>query len=81
MKHHYNFNFRQDEETITTSFPVEKNVNVVVSFDDCAGWTSVLREFTAFLSSVYGYNISESVFIKEVSWDEESDFVSISNLE
>lgn len=39
-------------------FPMRKNIEHTVTFDDSEQWTAVADEFFNFLSSVYGYRCS-----------------------
>jgi hypothetical protein len=46
--------------------------------DDVDPWTPVLYEFCTFLSGIYGYNITEKVFVEQFNFNTgEADLVSL----
>ena len=51
------------------SFPIQTSSQKCVTMDDGASWHSIVREFTNFLSGIYGYDISAKVFVRDVDWD------------
>lgn len=60
------------------SFPIQTSSQKSITMSDGTGWPAIVREFTNFLSGIYGYNISEQVFVKEHTWDgDESKYESI----
>ena len=65
----------QDQGMASYPEASESVKTVVFSGDDMEAWPAVLVEFTNFLSGVYGYNISEQVFVKD---DGSKDYVSMS---
>lgn len=51
------------------AFPVQTSSQKSITMDDATSWPAVVREFTNFLSGIYGYDISAKVFVQDVAWD------------
>jgi hypothetical protein len=51
----------QQEPGLPEFFPKAKTTNVTLQFEDGVVWTVVVDQFLSFLSSVYGYDLSEQV--------------------
>lgn len=82
--HHYNFEYQSAyEDFAPDQFPVSTRCEKQVIVGQDVAWPIVAREFASFLSSVYGYNISEKLYVKVPGWagDEDAEFVSIFNYE
>lgn len=60
---HYTFTYTSSEGE-SSSFPLIHNEVKNCAFSDDTPWPVILREFAHFLSGVYGYNITEQVFIQ-----------------
>jgi hypothetical protein len=45
--------------------------------DDGTAWPAIVREFTNFLSGIYGYDISARVFVQDISYDGEKEHISV----
>lgn len=60
------------------TFPVQSSSQKNITMDDGTAWPAVVREFTNFLSGIYGYDISAKVFVQDVSWETgEAEYSSI----
>jgi hypothetical protein len=61
----------------TGGFPLQTNSQKSITMDDGVAWPAIVREFTNFLSGIYGYDISAKVFVKDLSWDGEETYSSV----
>ena len=61
------FTFHADE---FVGSQLQREIYNAVYLDDGAKWTEVLRAFTDFMASVYGYSIDDKIIIK--SGDDET---------
>ncbi len=77
----YNFHFRSADNEDLPQYPVNSTLTKQIEIDQDAAWPLVLREFTHFLSAIYGYDVSERVFVKGVTYDGEVDYTSVSEYE
>ena len=50
-------------------FPIQTSSQKCITMDDGTAWPSIVREFTNFLSGIYGYDISAKVFVQDVDWE------------
>lgn len=57
----YTFTCSQYDDESSAQFPVQKDVNISLTFQDEATWDAVLDEFISFLGGIYGYDIHKSV--------------------
>lgn len=57
----YTFSCSEYDGESGSQFPVEKDVNVTLTFHDEATWDAILDEFISFLGGIYGYDIHKSV--------------------
>lgn len=48
-------------------FPLQTNSQKSITMSDDVAWPAIVREFTNFLSGIYGYDITSKVLIEE--WD------------
>lgn len=62
---HYTFQYSLQDDC-GPNFPIAKTAQTSVQFHDEATWDVVLNEFISFLSSVYGYDISQSVHFESL---------------
>lgn len=69
--------FTSPDEQPVGSFPVQSSSQKTITMDDCTSWPAVVREFTNFLSGIYGYDISARVFVQDISWDGEDAYTAI----
>lgn len=78
---YYTFTHQTPLDTDPTGgFPLQTSSQKSITMSDGDSWDNIVREFTNFLSGIYGYNISEQVFVKERSWDDsEPLYVSLNN--
>lgn len=51
------------------TFPVQSSSQKNITMDDATAWPAIVREFTNFLSGIYGYDISAKVFVQDINWD------------
>ncbi len=58
-------------------FPLQTSSQKSITMCDGTAWPAIVREFTNFLSGIYGYDISARVFVKDISWDGEDAYTSI----
>lgn len=58
-----------DMENADAAFPIQTSSEKCITMDDGTAWPSIVREFTNFLSGIYGYDISAKVFVQDVNWD------------
>lgn len=65
MNNVYSFTYESGYDEVTSSYPLQIDARKRITVDECSPWPVVLREFTNFLSGIYGYDISEQVFVKE----------------
>ena len=78
MNHQYTFHYNSAyEEAASGSYPVQTNASKSIAVDDCSAWPVVLREFTNFLSGIYGYDISSQVFLQEKIGPHEGEHYSV----
>ena len=65
----YNFNYNSAFSETTDAFPAQTLCNKTITISEDSGWALPMREFANFLSSIYGYNITEQILIEQ--WDGE----------
>jgi len=59
-----------DEHEDNGPYPKSTDVRKEIDFGDGADpWTPVLYEFCNFLSGIYGYNITERVFVESYNFN------------
>jgi hypothetical protein len=61
--HKYTFNFEEYDEIDVPGYPVTRDFEHRITVDSASSWDVPLKSFVTFLSSVYGYDISESITI------------------
>lgn len=59
------------------AFPVQASSQKSITMSDDVAWPAIVREFTNFLSGIYGYDISAKVFVKDVDWEGNVDYSSV----
>lgn len=60
------------------AFPVQTSSQKSITMSDDVSWPAIVREFTNFLSGIYGYDISAKVFVQDVDWQTgQADYSSI----
>jgi hypothetical protein len=59
------------------TFPVQTSSQKSITMDDGTAWPAIVREFTNFLSGIYGYDISARVFVQDISYDGEKEYSSV----
>lgn len=65
----YSFSYSSSEYPNTGgSYPVRTSASKDVTISDQSAWPVVLREFATFLSGIYGYDITQKVFLKEPNY-------------
>ncbi len=65
----YTFSYQQHDPN-NSPYPEFTTTEKTVDFGECADpWTPVLYEFCNFLSGIYGYNITEQVFVSQYSFE------------
>jgi hypothetical protein len=59
----YRFSFESgyDNRDDGYGYPKQRTVEVSVSHDETAEWTSVMLDFADFLSSIYGYDVKNKL--------------------
>jgi hypothetical protein len=59
-------------------FPLQTSSQKSITMSDETAWPAIVREFTNFLSGIYGYDISAKVFVQDVNWETgEAEYSSI----
>lgn len=74
----YTFSYSGDITPDCVQFPVHTRSNKNITVSEDSTWRVPLREFANFLSGVYGYNITEQVFVKSPL---DEDFVGLPDAE
>jgi hypothetical protein len=74
----YTFSYSGDIDPESLQYPVHTRANKNITVNDESTWRVPMREFANFLSGIYGYNITEQVFVKS-PFDE--DFVGLEGAE
>lgn len=75
---HYGFTHSTGYDVDSHVFPQQSNNTKNIVVGEGSTWHTVVREFTNFLSGIYGYDISEQVFVKDSDWSsEEATYVAI----
>ncbi len=69
----YIFSYSNHSDNSDINYPVSSRATKNIEVDDASPWPVVLREFTNFLSGIYGYDISKEVFIKDQFAQEHED--------
>lgn len=59
------------------AFPLQTSSQKSITMDDGTAWPAIVREFTNFLSGIYGYDISAKVFVKDVDYQGNVDYSSV----
>jgi hypothetical protein len=70
----YIFKYDDEGEDAVEGFPLRKQFTHEVTIAEGETWEVPLRSFTDFLSSVYGYDISESVTVNTLMPSEHFNF-------
>lgn len=65
-----------DKES-TGEFPLQTSSQKSITMDDGTAWPAIVREFTNFLSGIYGYDISARVFVQDIRYDGEPEYISV----
>ena len=77
----YGFSYGTPFDEQNQSFPQQTSSQKNITMSDAAPWHMVLREFTNFMSGIYGYDITKQVFVQDVSWDSTSvEYTSIQDI-
>lgn len=60
---HFNFTYSYHDEDRDNDgeYPTSVSLEKHLTFDECATWDAVLKEFLLFLGHVYGYDITDQV--------------------
>jgi hypothetical protein len=61
--HRYTFNFEEYGEEDVPGYPTTREFEHSITLDSASSWDVPLKSFVTFLSSVYGYDIAESITI------------------
>ncbi len=77
--HHYTFTHQSSHDSEASSFPIQSVSSKTVAISDNTTWRTALREFANFMSGIYGYNITEQVFIQDIGWEGEADYVPLTD--
>jgi hypothetical protein len=77
----YSFSYDSADNDDLPQYPAHVGMSKSVQIDQDASWPMVVREFTQFLSAVYGYDVTEKVFIKIPSWTDEEEYVPLNEYE
>ncbi len=78
----YSFSYSSHNDNSDIRYPVSSRSTKDVEVDDSAQWPVILREFTNFLSGLYGYDISKEVFIKDkFAGEYEDSYYSVSEFQ
>ena len=59
--HKYTFKMIEIQDDIVGGCANNRKITYQADFDDCEIWEAPLKAFVDFLSSVYGYDISEQI--------------------
>jgi hypothetical protein len=74
----YAFQYRRHDPDNAPHPEYTESEKAVEFSDDTDPWTPVLYEFCNFLSGIYGYNITEKVFVEQYNFNNgEVDMVSL----
>ena len=65
MQNTYTFQYHSAFDENSGEYPNQTVASKTISVDDCSAWPTILREFTNFLSGIYGYDISDQVLLTE----------------
>lgn len=68
----YTFTYDSAYEEDPVGFPLQSSSNKRVVVSDEQPWPVVMREFANFMSGIYGYNITEKLFMKDFDGEEYS---------
>lgn len=71
----YVFEFREAEDDLA-GFPSTRNIRYSADIHRDDPWTVPLKQFLQFLSSIYGYTISDKVIVKSLLEDDFFETVS-----
>ena len=64
----------KDRYTFTYASAVDcKQVQVVFDKDDDCSWIPILQEFAGFLSTIYGYDVSEKIDVTRKKYNGEAE--------
>jgi hypothetical protein len=61
--HKYTFNFEEKDEIDVPGYPITRDFQHTITINSDEAWEVPLKSFVTFLSSIYGYDISESMSI------------------
>lgn len=75
----YGFTYNTQYDPNSIDFPNQTSAAKNVTLTDDKPWPVVMREFANFLSGIYGYNITERLFVKDVNYLGEEGFESLSD--
>ena len=73
----YEFVFREREEDLP-GFPVARHIRYCADINQDETWSVPLKEFVAFLSSIYGYDIRPKIVIKGLIEDDFFETILVS---
>jgi hypothetical protein len=59
--HKYTFKFEETDEINVPGFPTTRDFKHEITIDSAEAWEVPLKAFVDLLSSIYGYDISESI--------------------
>jgi hypothetical protein len=71
----YVFNFHEAEDDLA-GFPKSRDIRYSAAIHRDDPWTVPLKQFVQFLSSIYGYNISDKIIVKSLLDDDFFETVS-----
>lgn len=77
VNHAYTFQFDSGFDEATEALPLQTHEQKRIIVSEGSSWRVTLREFTNFLSGIYGYNITEQVFVEDLNWEGETTTVCL----
>lgn len=81
ISNRYHFSYDSADNEDLPQFPAHTGMSKSVQIDQDAPWPQVLREFTTFLSAIYGYDVTEKTFVQTVDYTGEAEYTSLNNYE
>lgn len=75
----YSFSHQSCYDAESVSFPIQTSNQKTILVSDASTWRTPLREFTNFLSGVYGYDITSQVFVEDIDIDGDAAYVTLSD--
>ena len=70
-RYSFEYDFRDDDPSPVLSFPTSQNTMTQVGFPNDVRWIPVLAAFCDFLSGIYGYDITQKIYLEAEYLDTE----------